>query len=114
MAENLLESCEECFSITINDCADRIFLDAGLSGNLFYRITDKFGNKYWGELAYVEGNSVPYILVSELPAGLFTPHAGAFKLDVFTQMNGCTAEELTFCDTTYSCVLMSFEKSFSV
>lgn len=113
MAENLLESCKECFEVALNTCADRIFIDAGLSGDLFYRVTDKFDNKYSDALQYEDGNQIPFIPISDLPPGLFTPHSGSFKLEVFTQITGCEPQTLTFCDVEYDCVLMTFEKVFT-
>jgi hypothetical protein len=81
-------NCNCCFSDYIAKCNLAIQVYAQLSPLTDYTwvITDKFGNKFQGEIT-TDSNGFWEIPVDELPAGLLTQYSGEFTLQV--QDAGC-------------------------
>jgi hypothetical protein len=81
-------NCNCCFSDYLAKCNLAIQVYAQLSPLTDYTwvITDKFGNKYQGDVT-TDSNGFWEIPVDELPAGLLTQYSGEFTLQV--QGAGC-------------------------
>lgn len=75
-----MENCTCCFVDTLAKCESEIVLNIILPPYQNYKwvITDKFGNKYQGDL-----NEERTIDVGFLPAGLLTQYSGDFTLQIF-------------------------------
>lgn len=104
-----LLNCPTCYRITLADCFEKITVKAGLGAaeTFFYRITDKFGNRYSGEVLTDEQGYFE-ISASDFVPAFFNPHAGTFELQVFKAVQNCEPETLSFCDVEYTCVRMDF------
>lgn len=78
-----MSTCSCCFNDYLAKCEDFIRLNIipPPYGEYRWVITDKFDNKYQGELQ--ENEEGYYIPVDELPAGLLTQYSGLFKLQIF-------------------------------
>lgn len=98
-------NCSCCFTDTLAKCETEIRLHIVLPVYSAYRwvITDKFDNKYQGELAEHEdgGYSIP---VADLPAGLLTQYSGTMKLEVFQDGEGSCATERFFIGAKTTCI----------
>jgi hypothetical protein len=81
-------NCNCCFTDYLAKCNLSIQVYAQLSPLTDYTwvITDKFGNKYQGEVT-TDSNGFWQIPVDELPSGMLTQYSGEFTLQV--QDTGC-------------------------
>lgn len=78
------DNCSCCFTDTLAKCENQIRVNILLPpyyDGFRWVITDKFGNKYQGELA--ENEEGYYIPLTELPDGLLTQYSGDFTLQIF-------------------------------
>jgi len=93
-----------CFTDTIAKCETEIQVNAMLDPETFYRwvITDKFGNKYEGEVQ-TDTQGFFTIPVEDLPAGLLTQYSGVFKLQVFQLYAACGPEKFKVAGL-YDCI----------
>lgn len=75
-----MENCTCCFVDTLAKCETGIKLNIILPPYMNYKwvITDKFGNKYEGQL-----NEELTIPVEDLPPGMLNQYAGEFTLQIF-------------------------------
>lgn len=107
---DILKCCPTCYSIALNCCADKIKVKAGLTHatDYYYTIIDKFLNNYTEKFTTdSEGN---FEIETKLYQGMFTPHAGAFDLQIYERIDSCEPVELTLCDIAYECISMTFIK----
>lgn len=108
---DLINNCSTCFEFTLSECVEGIKVSGGLIADTeyFYRITDKFGNRYTKEFTTDIGGAF-LIDPDDFPAGLFTKYAGSFILEVSEDDINFVPVELTFCEQTYKCIKFDFVK----
>lgn len=104
--------CPKCFEFTLSDCLDSFVVDAGLipETTYYYRITDKFGNKYSGSFETTNDGRFT-IDVDDFPQGLFTAYSGAFTLEVSLNLIPFSPVNFWLCDVEYPCISFSFGKA---
>lgn len=78
-----MDNCSCCFVDTLAKCETQIRVNVIPPPYDDYRwvITDKFGNKYQGEL--LENEEGFYIPITDLPDGFLTQYSGEFTLQLF-------------------------------
>lgn len=83
-----------CFTDHLAKCETEIQVYAMLTPTTAYRwvITDKFGNKYEGEVT-TDADGFFAIPVEDLPAGMLTQYSGSFLLQVYLQDTTCAPEK---------------------
>lgn len=100
-----MDNCSCCFTDTLARCETEIVVNIQLPvyGEYRWVITDKFGNKYQGDITPNEagGFSIP---VADLPAGLLTQYSGDMKLQVFPQGTEACAPEQFHVAGKYDCI----------
>ncbi len=103
-------SCSTCYEISLPACTDVIQVNAGLNANNIYTwvIEDHFGNKYQGDVT-TDGAGNFEIDLDDLPENLLSPHAGTFILTIIN--SGGETQAVSFFDTEYTCISMSFHDS---
>src|SRR5688572_3329995 len=79
-----MNSCNCCFTDFLAKCEDEIVINTTLTPATDYRwvITDKFDNKYEGEVTSGESGELT-IPIEDLPAGLLTQYSGDFTLHIY-------------------------------
>lgn len=89
-----MNTCTCCFTDHLAKCETEIRVFAMLTPLTVYRwvITDKFGNKYEGDLT-TDADGFFVIGVEDLPAGLLTQYSGSFLLQVYQQDTTCAPEK---------------------
>ncbi len=94
--------CPPCYQDYISKCSTTLTINAGLTADTDYRyrITDKFGI-YEGDFS-TDGEGLGIIDLSDLPEGLFNPHAGFFQLNVLSTEN--ELQTLSIDETDYTCI----------
>lgn len=79
-----MDNCSCCFTDTLAKCENQIRVNVLLPpyyAGFRWVITDKFSNKYEGEL--LENEEGYYINLIDLPDGLLTQYSGDFTLQIF-------------------------------
>ncbi len=109
MSQNLLESCRNCYKVTLPECPETIVLVAGLFANRSYycRFTDKMGNRYT-IASGTEAQGKLLITDLSLIQPLLTAAGGPLLLELFATDTTCAPTTLRFCTTDYTCVLLEF------
>ena len=94
-------NCTCCFVDTLAKCESEIVLNITLPPYYDYRwvITDKFGNKYQGEL-----NDERTIPVEDLPAGLLTQYQRELMLQIFQSGSQACVPEKFKVAGMYDCI----------
>src|SRR5690349_17535069 len=89
-----MENCTCCFTDTLAKCEDTIQVNAMLQPSTAYRwvITDKFQNKYQGNIT-TDVNGFFEIDVEDLPSGLLNQYNGTLSLQVFAGLGACSPEK---------------------
>lgn len=83
-----MNNCNCCFTDYLAKCEDEIIINTTLTPSATYRwvVTDKFDNKYEGEVvAGLRGELT--IPVEDLPAGMLTQYSGDFTLQIHDSTN---------------------------
>lgn len=104
--------CPKCFEFTLSDCLETFIVDGGLlpDTTYFYRVTDKFGNKYSGEVE-TDNEGKFSMTVADFPYGLFTAYSGSFTLELSLTQIPFSPVNFWLCDVEYPCILFSFGKA---
>lgn len=77
-----MNSCNCCFTDYLAKCEENIVINTTLTpGTYRWAITDKFDNKYEGEVETADGTLT--IPVEDLPPGLLTQYSGDFLLQIY-------------------------------
>lgn len=79
-----MNSCNCCFTDYLAKCEEEIIINTTLTPSASYRwvVTDKFDNKYEGEVvAGLRGELT--IPVEDLPAGMLTQYSGEFTMQIY-------------------------------
>lgn len=109
----LLNSCETCYQAELPACPDTIFLytdSLGIDEDYFLEITDKFGNRYFGNPTNAAYGGVIALSMADLPHGLLTEFSGPFVFRFYTDDECNELKELVFCGEVYECIVVTFYK----
>lgn len=111
-----MTTCNCCFTDTLAKCETEIEVFAMLTPLTAYRwvITDKFHNKYEGDIT-TDANGFFSIPVADLPDGMLTQYSGTFSLQVYQQDSACAPEKFKIA-SVHDCIEFSisggtFEKN---
>jgi hypothetical protein len=105
--------CSNFYEVEIPSCTEEIILLSQLADDDYVlKITDKFNKAFYIDFSSVSGLAT--IDLTDLPAGLLTPYAGNFILEVFQDQETDQSEVLTICDVDYGGVMLTLQNSNSV
>lgn len=84
-----MNSCNCCFTDYLAKCETEVIINTTLTPAAAYRwvITDKFDNKYEGDVTSGDNGELT-IPVADLPAGLLTQYSGDFLLQIYDSSCG--------------------------
>lgn len=106
-------SCSQTFQVELAECCSSIVVDAGLLPNVGYSflIKDKYNTEYY-EYVVTDANGNFVIDCSIFPDGMLNRFMGYLTLEVFQYFpyyyNDGLPCDLTFCNTIYDSVTISF------
>jgi hypothetical protein len=106
-------SCDSCYEISIEYCAD-INIDPDLVPggyeNFYLQIIDKFTTRRTQEVELNMDGSFD-VDTSVLPDDFFNPYAGKFELYLSYDEDGLNRVDMTFDDVVYDCIILTITKT---